>query len=98
MSLNNLAWAYLTVPERELRNPEAALELARKAVELEATIDHWDTLAEAWFQTGDAEQAISILRKAAREAEFPPERESYLRLQYLRFRAGDASVPPPPVS
>lgn len=98
MSLNNLAWAYLTLPDPKLRNPEEALELARQAVELEGSIDHWDTLAEAWFQNGNSAEAIRVLREAVRKQPFPESREAYLHQQYLRFQAGDRNVPPPPVS
>ncbi|MFL2748206.1 MAG: tetratricopeptide repeat protein [bacterium] len=38
LSLNNLAWMYLTAKDRILRKPEKALELAMKSVELEG--DH----------------------------------------------------------
>ncbi|MEL0179436.1 MAG: tetratricopeptide repeat protein [Deltaproteobacteria bacterium] len=98
LSLNNLAWMYLTAKDRSLRQPEKALELALKSVELEATIDHIDTLAEAYFQTGQTGKAIETLRKGIREASYPKSRERYLEGQYRRFRKGDTSVSPPPVS
>ena len=98
LSLNNLAWLYLTAQDSRLRNTEKALELALKSVELEATIDHMDTLAEAYFQSGQAAKAIETLRKGARQATYPKSRERYLKGQYLRFRKGDPSASPPPVS
>ena len=97
MILNNLAWIYLTHPDRTQRRPERALKLAEQAVAQEGSIDHWDTLAEAWFQNGDASKAIEVLRQAVREAPFPESRESYLQAQYERFRGGDPLVPPPAV-
>ncbi len=97
MILNNLAWIYLTHPDPAQRRPERALKLAEQAVAQEGSIDHWDTLAEAWFQNGEASKAIEVLRQAVRETPFPESRESYLQAQYQRFRSGNPQVPPPAV-
>lgn len=51
-SLNNVAWAYATSSEPSIRNPGAALELARKAISLQKDHpdpNHLDTLAEAFY-------------------------------------------------
>ena len=50
--LNNLAWIYLTADDREIRDVEKGMQLAKKSVELHPTIDNLDTLAEAYFQSG----------------------------------------------
>ncbi|MEC8254473.1 MAG: tetratricopeptide repeat protein, partial [SAR324 cluster bacterium] len=51
-SLNNLAWTFLTSGDPKLRNTSEALSMAQKAVRLQASVDHLDTLAEAYFQSG----------------------------------------------
>ena len=61
-------------------------------------IDHIDTLAEAYFQSGNPDKAIETLRRGAREAPYPKSRERYLHLQYQRFRRGNPDSEPPPVS
>jgi membrane associated rhomboid family serine protease/Tfp pilus assembly protein PilF len=63
---NNLAWLYATCDDLKYRNPQAALEHAQKAVQL----TDWkegesiDTLAEAYFVSGDFEQAVEVQKKA----------------------------------
>ena len=96
--LNNLAWIYLTAQDRPLRNIEKGMGLAQKSVELLPTIDNLDTLAEAYFQSGEIKKAIEIIRKAASDVDYPPKRHSYLRKQLLRFRKGDTDANPPTLS
>ena len=96
--LNNLAWLYLTAQDRQLRNLERAMKLAQKSVELVPTIDNLDTLAEAYFQSGEIKEALEIIRKASSDVDYPPKRHSYLRKQLLRFRNGDPDSNPPTLS
>lgn len=59
-SLNNVAWAYATSSEPSIRNPGAALELARKAISLQKDHpdpNHLDTLAEAYYVNEQPEDA-----------------------------------------
>ena len=93
--LNNLAWLYLTAQDRQVRNLEKGMELALKSVELNPTIDSLDTLAEAYFQSGDRIKALETIHKAAQEVDYPPNRHSYLRKQLLRFRKGEQDSRPP---
>ena len=95
LALNNLAWSYLTIRDRTQRNPQRALELALQAVELQPSIDHLDTLAEAHFQSGQREAAQDAFRRGVLEADFPRSRIPYLRAQYLRFQSGEFSSDPP---
>ena len=97
LSLNNLAWSYLTIKDRSLRNPRRALELASRSVELEPSIDHFDTLAEAYFQSKRRQDARETLQRAILEVSFSSERVPYLRAQYLRFQSGAFDSDPPPV-
>ena len=96
--LNNLAWIYLTAEDRQLRDVEKGMQLARKSVELHPTIDNLDTLAEAYFQSGKQKKAIEVIRRAAKEVNYPVERHSYLRKQLLRFRKGEPNIRPPALS
>ena len=63
-SLNNLAWTFLTSGDPKLRNTSEALSMAQKAVRLQASVDHLDTLAEAYFQSGQPIEAIQTIRRA----------------------------------
>lgn len=62
--LNNLAWLLVTAPDKGLRDPERALILAKKAVELEMSPIYLDTLAEAYYVNGHIQKAIETIRKA----------------------------------
>ena len=63
---NNLAWLYATCDDPKFRNPQQALALARRAVEL----SHWkeatfiDTLAEAFYANGKYAEAVETQTKA----------------------------------
>jgi len=96
--LNNLAWIYLTAEDRQLRDVEKGMQLAIKSVALNPTIDNLDTLAEAYFQSGKKKKAIEVIRRAAKEVNYPVERHSYLRKQLLRFRKGEPDIKPPALS
>jgi len=63
-TLNNLAWLLVTVQDEELRNPQRALVLAGRAVELERTPTFLDTLAEAYWVNGSTEKAIETIKEA----------------------------------
>jgi membrane associated rhomboid family serine protease/tetratricopeptide (TPR) repeat protein len=63
---NNLAWLYATSEDPKFRDAHAALEHARRAVEL----THWkeagfiDTLAEAHYASGSFREAVQVQVKA----------------------------------
>ena len=59
---NNLAWSYLTGPE-SLRDVEAAVPLAEKAVRLDpASSIYGNTLGVAYYRAGRYREAVEILR------------------------------------
>jgi WD40 repeat protein len=59
---NDLAWAYVAAPEA-LRDVDAALPLAEKAVRLEsANTLYRNTLAVAYYRAGRYREAVAILR------------------------------------
>ncbi|RMD65948.1 hypothetical protein D6833_02140, partial [Candidatus Parcubacteria bacterium] len=64
--LNNYAWSLLTCEPASLRNPQLALTYAKRAVEKSQASDAniLDTLAHAFFLTGDHERAIESEKKA----------------------------------
>ena len=63
---NNLAWLYATCEDPKFRDPKAALDHAKLAVDL----SQWkegafvDTLAEAHFVNGDYQQAVEVQKIA----------------------------------
>jgi len=63
---NDLAWLYATCDDLKYRNPQAALEHARRAVDL----THWqqagviDTLAEAFYANQQFAEAVKVQTRA----------------------------------
>jgi len=63
-TLNALAWDLLTTSARATRDPQRALELAKRAVEVAPVADWLDTLAVAYAALGDFESAVVEQQKA----------------------------------
>jgi serine/threonine protein kinase/Flp pilus assembly protein TadD len=62
---NELAWLLATSPDPKPRNTTSAVELARKAVELEPMQGRWwTTLGVAQYRAGDPKAAITALTKS----------------------------------
>ncbi|MDW8364702.1 MAG: PQQ-binding-like beta-propeller repeat protein, partial [Abditibacteriales bacterium] len=62
---NNLAWLYATCKDEKLRNPQEALRLALKAVELAPrSAPILDTLAEAYYVNQRYNEAIDAITQA----------------------------------
>lgn len=80
--LNNLAWLYATCDDKNLRNPERALNLALKAADLEESPHILDTLAECYYINGRLEEAVSIESYALRIAK---KEHSYFENQLKKF-------------
>jgi Flp pilus assembly protein TadD len=62
---NDLAWLLATCPQERLRDPKRAVELARKAVELEPKEGgYWNTLGAAQYRAGSWKGAVEALEKS----------------------------------
>ncbi|MBI1918116.1 MAG: tetratricopeptide repeat protein, partial [Planctomycetes bacterium] len=60
-----LAWHLATAADLKLRDPQAAVAHARKAVDLEPkTPNHWSNLGVALLRAGDYKAAVETLEKA----------------------------------
>jgi tetratricopeptide (TPR) repeat protein len=62
--LNNLAWLYATCEEERFKDPDRALVLALRAVELEVAPHILDTLAESYYVNGLYDEAVSAEKRA----------------------------------
>jgi Zn-dependent protease with chaperone function len=83
-TLNNLAWLLATSQPPETRDPQRALTLARKAIELKEAPHIWDTLAECLFISGRLEEAVEAAEKALL---MNPEDRTLYEDQLARFKA-----------
>jgi len=61
---NSLAWILATCPKDELRNGDRAIEEAKKAVKLKLYSKHLDTLAAAYAEAGQYQEAVSTQKRA----------------------------------
>jgi WD40 repeat protein len=65
LELNNQAWPLATNPEAKLRDPDRAVELAQKAVDLcPKQAMYWNTLGVAHYRAGHWKEAIEALTKS----------------------------------
>lgn len=69
-AINSLAWLLATVPQANLRDGPEALQLAERACEVTnySNAIFLDTLAAAYAETGQFEEAIQTARKAIERA------------------------------
>ena len=88
-SHNNLAWLYATCEDPKWRDPHAALQHARQAVEL----TQWkeagfiDTLAEANYASGSYQEAVRIQLLARQLDPHDPELQEHM-LRYRKAAGG----------
>ena len=82
--LNNLAWFYATSEDRQLRNPERALELALQAADILEAPHVLDTLAECYYVNKFYDLAVETEKRALKLAR---ENRAYYRDQLKKFKA-----------
>lgn len=63
-ALNNLAWLLATCPNKKYCDGVQALQLAKKAVELDPAPNNLGTLAAAYAATGNFNNAVNTQKKA----------------------------------
>lgn len=89
------AWAHYNaswLASACLREPEAALELAKKAVELEPNVrSHQEALAEAHFRLDQRAEAVAVVQKLI----VAEPKNFLLRRQLERYRTGKTDSPLP---
>ena len=101
LKINQYAWVLLTCKPEDLRDPETALPIAKRAVEKSDENNQashagiLDTLALAYFMTGDTAKAIETQVKAL--ALLPNEDSSNgmrteMETNMAKFRAADAEA------
>ena len=88
--LNNLAWLYATAEDENVRNPERALVLAKRAAALDPSPHVLDTLAECYFVNGDTANALRFARQAVENAK---DKQDYYRKQLERFQKAQGFHP-----
>jgi hypothetical protein len=82
--LNNYAWLLATCEDPAYRNPERALELARRAAAIEQSPHILDTLAESLFVNGQVAEAIDA---ATPPWNWPKPTATYYNGQLEKFQA-----------
>jgi tetratricopeptide (TPR) repeat protein len=91
LALNDLAWLLATQADPTLRNPAHALELAKRACEVQSPdAALLDTLAAAYASNGQFDNAIATAEKALAMANDANQTQlaSVIQLHLARFRAG----------
>jgi serine/threonine protein kinase/tetratricopeptide (TPR) repeat protein/WD40 repeat protein len=62
---NNLSWLLANCPDARVRNPARAVQLARRALELEEPVGNtWNTLGVAYYRSGNWKAAREALDKS----------------------------------
>ena len=82
IALNNLAWILVTAEDVDLRDKKRALVLAQRAVALERSPVFLDTLAEALYANGFAEEAAETIQEAIALAR---DNVEYYKRQLMKF-------------
>lgn len=83
-ALNNLAWLFATCEDKNFRDPEKALEFAKKAVNLLPAPHIYDTLAESYFVNNQFEMAVLAATRALEKA---TTNRTYYEKQLKKFKS-----------
>ncbi len=87
VALHCVAWALATLPEDAIRDGRRAIELSTRACELTEwqLATYLDTLAAAYAEAGDFDQAVRIQEQAL-EMDDPIDEDAHLRLQLYQAK------------
>lgn len=80
-AVNNLAWLYTTCENEKLRDLKKGLELAQKAVLMDKKPEYLDTLACAYAENGNFDQAEKTMWEASA---LKPNEDYKMKLQLFR--------------
>ena len=85
-TLNGFAWFLATCPDKTFRDGKSAIEKAKKACEISKEKDwyHLDTLAAAYAEVGDFDEAVKWAELAVEVA--PESKKSICKEQLARFQ------------
>jgi tetratricopeptide (TPR) repeat protein len=83
---NGVAWLLATAPDEKLRDGKQAVELAKKAIELEPKRAAWfgDTLAAAYAELGNFDEAVRLQERALEDPLLKDDAEAKQRLELYR--------------
>jgi hypothetical protein len=99
LALNNLAWLYLTTEDPAVHNPERGLELAIRAIQQQRSANYLDTAAEAYFQTGNPQEAVKLEKEALRQLQkFGPFQQASGSIFSRQLQKFEAACKPRPAS
>jgi hypothetical protein len=90
LTLNNLAWLYLTTQDPAVHNSQRGLELSKRAITFRRSPEFLDTAAEAHFQTGNPQEAVTLEKEALEPpalGSFRPGLDAELRRRLQKFEA-----------
>lgn len=93
VAYNNLAWLLATCPQRKHRDGKKALEMARKAVKLNPDASTLDTLAAAYAELGDFDEAVRTMDRIIRVLKERGEPESRLKAFRNHMKSYEAKKP-----
>ena len=83
---NGIAWYSATAPDAKVRDGKRAIEFAKKAMELDKSKANWyaDTLAAAYAETGNFEEAVRWQERALEDASLKNDDDARRRLELYR--------------
>ncbi len=99
LTLNNLAWLYLTTEDPSVHNPQRGFELAEHAINLRRSAEFLDTAAEAHYQIGKPQEAVTLEKEALEEAQADgPFRRGLVATLRQQLEKFEAACKPQPAS
>src|SRR5262249_31781380 len=89
-NMNALAWLLANCPDRALRDPAQALQLAKQAVKGAPKIgDYWNTLGAAHYRVGEWQEAGKAFKKSMELRQGDDPATDWFFLAMAHWRLGD---------